>query len=188
MNQLQEEDSVDSISEEIKTDPIASTPKSEEENKEEIILESIDESDISSVQSLPDDLARSLNYTGKSLSLTKEHVTDVQTPKLTARTPRTVSFSDDFEADSVDPRGAVSEPATARTIPSATYSTDFESTWQNEEFKKEQSTESAKTLVPRKSKSDRSLSLDAVGRTYSAESFESETNGYELTNTNDFLQ
>ena len=176
---------MDSISEEIETDPIASSPKSEEEN--EIILESIDESDVSSVQSLPDDLARSLNYTGKSFSLTNEHVADVQTPKSTARTPRTVSFSDDFEADSVDPRGAVSEPPTARTIPSAAYSTDFESTWQNEEFKKELSTESVKTYVPKKSKTDRSSSLDTAGRSYSAESFESETERYKLTNANDFL-
>ena len=107
----------------------------------------------------------------------------MQTPELTARTPRTqrtVSFSDDFEPDSVDPRGAISEPPTARTIPSTAYSSDFESSWQNEEFKKEQSTESVRTSVPRKSKTDRSLSLDAAGRSYSAESFETETDRYEL--------
>ena len=145
-------------------------------------MESIDESDISSVQSLPDDLARSLN-TGKSFSLTNEREAYEQTPKSTARTPRTqrtVSFSDDFESDGVDPRGAVSEPPTARTIPSPAYSSDFESTWQNDEFKKEQFTESVTTSVPRKSKAYRSLSLDAAGRSYSTESFESETDRYEL--------
>ena len=181
MDQLQEEASDYSIAEEIKTEPTASSPKSEEDD--EIILQSIDESDISSVQSLPDDLARSLNYAGKSFRLTNEREADVQTPKSTARTPRTqgtVSFSDDFEPDGVDPRGAISEPPTARTIPSAAYSSDFESTWQNEEYEKEQSTESVRTSVPRKSKTDRSLSLDAAGRSYSAESFETETDRYEL--------
>ena len=49
MDQLQEEASDDSIAEEIKTEPTASGPKSEEDD--EIILQSIDESDISSVQS-----------------------------------------------------------------------------------------------------------------------------------------
>ena len=138
---------------------------------------------ISHLYSLPDDLAKSLNYSGKSFRLTNESEADVQTPKSTARTPRTqktVSFSDDFEPGSVDPRGAILEPPTARTIPSAAYSSDFESSWQNEEFKKEQSRESVRTSVPRKSKTDRSLSLDAASRSYSAESFETETDRYEL--------
>ena len=180
MSQLAK-DSTDSITtEDIKTE-ISDSNQKKDNNDDNVILESIDESDVSSVQSLPDDLAKSLNYTGRSYSLASEFEMDFRTPKSTARTPRaastqrTVSYSDDFEVGSLDPRGAVTGPQTARTIPSTAYSSDFESTWYNENFQPEKSTDSFDSYVRRKSTPDRSVSLETTGRSYSTETFESET-------------
>ncbi len=91
-----------------------STSNVDEDEKEDVILESLDDSDksISSVESLPNDLdlAQSRDVTGKSNSSFADVFAGSVTPKSTGRNPRTnrtLGHSEDFETINVDPRGAV---------------------------------------------------------------------------------
>ena len=175
MSLFQKDESIDSVTtEDIKTEP--SDSNANEEDSEDVILESIEESDISAVESLPGELTKSNGYKARTYSYTNDFEADIPIPKSTAMTPgtqRTVGYNGKFADISLDPRGGVRDPQNARIVINAAFSSDLENTWYNEELPVKKSTESIDTSVQRR-EPDRSMNLETPARSYSTETFESE--------------
>lgn len=158
--QREDSDSADSI-ETVKTGSAKSDKRSTA--NEEVILQSVDESDVSSVESLPEDFNKSINVA--RLSNAFEGGQTPRSPARTPRTQRTISFSEDFEASSVDPRGAVTEvPTTARSLPSTIYTLEFE-----------EGTESSASRKSSELRDESSGSIDARKQSHTTDSFETES-------------
>ncbi len=96
--------------------------------------------------------------------------------KSTARTARSYSYTLDFEEESYDPRGAISEVNTARTLrtPSVAYSSDFEAstTWRNSKFGTRYPQDSFDSYTPDLT---RSFGRGSFEKSYSTETFFSDS-------------